>query len=236
MISVLIVEDDPMVAEINKTFLEKIADCHLVGIAKNATECLHILNTASVDLLLLDIYMPNKTGLELLKEIRQNNMATDIIMISAATDAKSINEALRYGVSDYIIKPFSFERFQEALERYGKRSQILNSNTLSQQDLDALIASKKNTPAAVRPVLPKGIDAQTLQQILFALETIDVYFHANELATKLNISRVSIKKYLDYLYEIQVLDKKYTYGTKGRPLNNYIKIPNKFDELYHLYQ
>lgn len=114
MIRVLIVEDDPMVAEFNKHYLEQIGGFALRGIAASVDEGLKLLEKKEIDLILLDIFMPGLSGLELLSQIRKMGKGVDVIVVSAAADSYSIKKALQYGAVDYLIKPFEFERFREA--------------------------------------------------------------------------------------------------------------------------
>src|SRR5690625_6075868 len=112
MINVLIIEDDPMVAKFNAIYLESIPGFSVAHIAASAEEGWSVYQTTKVDLILLDVYMEEKTGLELLKDFRTADDPVDVIIISAANDKQSVRTALQNGAIDYLIKPFTFERFQ----------------------------------------------------------------------------------------------------------------------------
>ncbi|MGS0652123.1 response regulator, partial [Staphylococcus arlettae] len=125
MIRVLIVEDDPMVAQLNKQFLAKIEGYTLVAMANSVAEARERLTTEVIDLVLLDVYMPEEDGLALLSDIRAQQLPTDAILITAATDVTQVQTALRYGAVDYLIKPFEFERFKTALNKYKQHYDLL---------------------------------------------------------------------------------------------------------------
>lgn len=146
MIDVLIVEDDPMVRELNKRYLSQVEGFQLKGIAASFQEALTFLREEHIDLILLDIYMPGRNGVELLTEIRRQNQAVDVIVISAASEMDVVQKTLRYGAVDYLIKPFEFERFQSALIDYKRKQQLYASNrNISQKELDFELFQKTRT-------------------------------------------------------------------------------------------
>jgi len=223
MIKVLIIEDDPMVAELNRYYLEQVGGFQLVAIARSGSEALEFLSRQEVDLILLDIFMPGINGLEFLAELRKAENEADVIIVSASTDSNSIKKALQYGAVDYLIKPFEYERFCEALTAY-KRRQILiqNKAKLSQKDLDKQIFHKeeKISPEKRDDWLPKGINPSTLKLVWdHVQETKGANFTTEEMAQKVGISRVSMSKYIAFLCEEGVLNTEVSYGSVGRPVN-----------------
>lgn len=224
MIKILVVEDDPMVAKLHDVYINQLDDFQLVDSVRNSDEALKFLAKKSVDLVLLDIFMPNIDGLQLLKEIRTRNYDIDVICISAATDKEHILTALRYGAFDYIIKPFEFERFSIALNSYRQRNIMLNSSAvISQEDLDSCLLNKAKTPAGT---IPKGLEQTTLYNVWQEIITIDGSFTTEEIASKIGISRVSIRKYLEFLKSINILHLELNRGCVGRPVYRY-KCVNK---------
>ncbi|HBZ09413.1 MAG TPA: two-component system response regulator DcuR [Bacillus bacterium] len=222
MINVLIVEDDPMVAEINKKYLEAVSGFTCSGIASNVKEALKMLENNNIDLLLLDIYMPGELGVELLSQIRAKREEIDVIIITAANDIDIIQSALHLGVVDYLIKPFEFGRFSDSLIKYKKNKQLLNEQKekLQQAEIDQLFKREGSTPGSAD--IPKGLTKATLEKITKRiLKKNDHFFSTDELAGEVGISRVSMGKYLSFLSEIQFLEKRVEYGTKGRPANKY---------------
>ncbi|MEB8173857.1 response regulator [Staphylococcus equorum] len=232
MLNILIVEDDPMVAQINQQFIKKIDDQTSVDIASNVKEAITHIENKEIDLLLLDIYMPEENGLTFLKYVREQGYKIDAILITAATDIEEIQTAFRYGAVDYLIKPFDFERFQQSLLRYKKGLTFFNkTSSINQTDIDAEFLNKEIVDRDSELKLPKGVTEATLQVIIDKMK----YFEENEFSTddvskRVNISRVSVRKYLKFLTDIEVLEESLNYGI-GRPINFY-KI--KKDNLQYL--
>ncbi|ANQ65498.1 response regulator [Staphylococcus equorum] len=222
MLNILIVEDDPMVAQINQQFIKKIDDQTSVDITSNVKEAIKHIENKEIDLLLLDIYMPEENGLTFLKYIREQGYKIDAILITAATDVEDIQTAFRYGAVDYLIKPFDFERFQQSLLRYKKGLTFFNkTSSINQTDIDAEFLNKEIVDRDSELKLPKGVTEATLQVIIDKMK----YFEENEFSTddiskRVNISRVSVRKYLKFLTDIEVLEESLNYGI-GRPINFY---------------
>ncbi|MBG9785261.1 response regulator [Shouchella lehensis] len=223
MIDVLIVEDDPMVAEVTTNYLKDVAGFQLVAHARNVEEARKALtHYPHIRLILLDVYMPGENGLTLLTELRQQRVAADVIVLTAASDKESIQTALRHGAVDYLIKPYQFERFQEALMHFKKKQTIwTKEEPVSQQELDELWFRKDNEKNA-KIDLPKGLTKETLGQVWQAIERVGQNsFSTEDVALHACISRVSVKKYLTFLLEWEVLELQPTYGSIGRPIHLY---------------
>lgn len=219
MIKVLIVEDDPMVAELNRRYIDRIAGFLFCGIVSNGEEALKVLSQQQIDLVLLDIFMPNMNGLELLSKIRQQNHSVDVIVVSAARDNKSIKSALRSGAVDYLIKPFEFERLQTALVAFKKRLQLINKHpNVSQSDLDQQIFSGISQ---VNIELPKGLDRNTIKKVWDQIVQTEGEFTAEAMAISVGLSPVSIRKYLKHFQNIDLLRAEVSYGAVGRPVYRY---------------
>lgn len=217
MIKVLIVEDDPMVAEFNRRYVEKCEGFQVVAIANCAARALGFLENQPIDLVLADIFMPGTSGLNLLADIRTSGFGVDVIMVTAARDTPSLNQALRLGAVDYLVKPFDFERLSLALANYRSRAEaITKQEQLSQEDIDTKILDRRNSGQ-----LTKGLDRQTLQLVINAASAHGEPFTTEELSKKLGISRVTLRKYLDHLVSLGSLTTKLTYGAVGRPVNIY---------------
>ena len=221
-ISVLIVEDDPMVAKFNRHYVEQVEGFRFAGWAATAEEAEAMMEGTGADLILLDIYLPGAGGLELLARWRRHERPVDVIVISAASDNASIHRALRYGAMDYLIKPFEFARFQAALEAYRNHFAFLDGKRqLSQEELDELIRHRGEVKAAASE-LPKGLTDSTLCSLWGIIEAFGTEdFSTEELASRAQLSRISVRKYLAFLHEIAALEKKTSYGAVGRPVLMY---------------
>jgi CitB family two-component system response regulator MalR len=239
MIKTFIVEDDPMVAEFNRRYLEKINGYKLVGIASSFDEALPIIKNEEIDLILLDIYMPGENGWSLLSKIRGLGKGIDVIIITAACDKQSIKNGLRFGAVDYLIKPFEFGRFKAALTFYQEEQILINNQEkLNQNDLDNIL-HHKDQPIVSGFEIPKGLTKSTLVKVWEKIiEKQNDFFSTDELAQLVGISRVSMRKYLFFLTEINILETEVVYGAIGRPvymhrinnidytlINNYINSP-----------
>lgn len=222
MIKVLIIEDDPMVAELNRYYLEQIGGFQLVASAGTAADALKVLKKKKVDLILLDIFMPGINGLEFLTQLRKSEIESDVIIVSASTDSQSIRKALQHGAVDYLIKPFEYERFRDALNVYKKRELLMkNKQTLSQKDLDKQIFNMEEEETVdKKSELPKGISRDTLKLVWdHILATQGTSFTTEEMALRVGISRVSMSKYISFLREQEVVNTEVSYGAVGRPVN-----------------
>ena len=187
-IKVLIVEDDPMVAEINKSFTEMINSFCVIGIARNGQDALSMCRAKRPDLVILDIYMPGIDGLDVLAALRQANTMIDVIMITAANDSATISKAMRLGIAGYIIKPFKFERYRAVLDAYRDfNRKVKKSGQLEQADIDKVFAVRID-PAASE--LPKNFHIQTLNSILDFLAASETPPSAEEVALEIGISQL----------------------------------------------
>ena len=156
MIKTVIVEDDLMVASINSQFAKRNPNIQIIATFHNGKDALADLKESDADLVLLDLYMPDCTGLEVLSELRKCGSDVDVIMITAANDAEHINEALQLGIVDYLIKPFQYERFAQALDKYMVRKKAIDSGAyFSQEDIDRLVNANSSSASSKKAELQK---------------------------------------------------------------------------------
>ncbi|MFP3918326.1 response regulator [Lysinibacillus telephonicus] len=216
-ITVFIVEDDPMVLDVNKSFLQKITGFELIGEAQNGEDAIKQIIKKKPNLVLLDMYLPDISGMELFLRLRNERLPSDIIMITAARDAKTVQEFIRMGAFDYLVKPFRFERFQTALQNYYQSTKKLTaSTTLLQEDIDEWFGHKHESHT-----LPKGLNDITMKQIQDALNEIDGPITSEQLAQNVGMARVTVRKYLDFLANKGKVHIDLKYGTVGRPTKFY---------------
>ena len=209
---ILIVEDDPMVALINKRFLENMGFKDILGPVQTEEEIIKVLDKENIDLILLDVYLPKKNGIDILKSLRYKKYLTDVIMITAANSVEEVKRAFAYGVTDYLVKPFEFERFEEAINKYKQKNNLLNKReALSQQDIDVISKSLEE-----KIELPKGLNQKTLARIMEFLKE-----NQGKVWTLREISNVTIKKYMYYLEDVKKVNVTLTSGNVGRPEYKY---------------
>ncbi|MFD1425319.1 two-component system response regulator DctR [Kroppenstedtia sanguinis] len=222
MISVLLIEDDPMVREVNKQFVERVRDYQVISSAPNGVEGLKLAKKLNPDLVMIDIYMPDMDGLATLKKIRAEGLITDVIAITAAKDVETVRHVLQNGVFDYIVKPFKFERLKKSLENYRKfQSRLLDKTNISQSDLDGMLFQMGS---ARQRELPKGLNRVTLERIRNFLLEQSRPVSAEEVAEGTGIARVTARRYLDHLEKGGIVTIHIEYGGIGRPTNRYLII------------
>ncbi len=223
MLKTVIVEDDRMVAAINAQFAEKTPGVQVVATFQNGQDAFAFLEKTSVDLLLLDLYMPEMSGLELLTKLRNQGCKADVIFITAANDAPHIQDALRLGAADYLIKPFRYERFEEALDKVIMRHKMMeNGMEFTQADVDELIRIRRPNPESRSAELEKGIQRQTLDHVRADLnKAAGNYRTAEQIATDTGLSKVTVRRYLNYLISLSEAESQVDYSTGGRPRVQY---------------
>ncbi len=225
MYKVMIVEDDPMVASINQQYLERNQNLKIVGQFRNGQEALEYLENNGADLAVVDYYMPIMDGLEFVRKCHEKNIKTDVIIVTAANTAQDISEFLQLGIVDYLVKPFSYERFQKAIDKYLYRKNLAKQDkTLDQAEIDKLLSQDQNIRPAEKVVLEKGLQEQTLERIRTYLEEHKgTLMSSNEIASEVNLSRITVRRYMNYLVENREIISQIDYSTGGRPSIKYTK-------------
>ena len=223
MTKAMIIEDDPMVAAINKQYLEKSKDMNVVATFQNGRDALDFLQQKQIDLIILDLFLPEMTGLEFLHRIREQNWNVEVIMVTAANNINSIQEAMHLGILDYLVKPFEYERFHLAIEKYEMKQRLLHSNVaFDQADIDSLVTLNQEKAPTEPPEYQKGIQEATLRTLLKCLkEANSDSLTCEELAKQTGLSKVTVRRYMNYLIERDQASSEIDYRTGGRPSIHY---------------
>jgi len=222
-IRIVIAEDDPQIAEIQHRFVSRIPYCEVVGIAHSTQDAEEMVEVLKPQLLLLDIQFPLGNGLELLRTLRSQQSAVDVILITAAKEVDTLTEALRYGVFDYILKPLVFDRLEKTLEAYRQHlDKLQRLQSLDQRTVDGLMPRSHGGGSDTTPTLPKGIDGLTLDKIrqVFQAES-GSSLSAEQAGEQVGTSRTTARRYLEYLVTIGELEADVAYGSVGRPERRY---------------
>lgn len=221
MIRTLIVDDDPRIAANHATYVERVSGFSAVGVVHRGVEAWDYLARHEVDLVLLDLYLPDMTGLEVCRGLRAHGSLVDIIAITSARDLRVVRSMVAYGVVQYLIKPFTFAAFKDKLERYAEYRDQLSVRALdaAQQDVDkALAALRGNSTAGV----PKGLSGGTLASVVDRLRQAGPGgLSAGQLGEVIGIARVTARRYLEHLADQGVVGRAQRYGTTGRPEHVY---------------
>lgn len=219
-IDVLVVDDDFMVARVHRTFVERVPSFRVVGTAHTGEQAIKAVEELRPDLVLLDLYLPDVFGLDVIPRLRTAGHDCDVLVISAAREAEAVRDAVRHGVVDYLLKPFDYEDLQPRLERYAtRRGRLLTTVVRGQADVDRALAGAF-APAAGN-ALPKGMSVETADLIERALRDTDGTLSATETATATGVSRVSARRYLEYFHDTGHADVALRYGSAGRPERRY---------------
>ncbi|MBK3495265.1 response regulator [Viridibacillus sp. YIM B01967] len=220
-ISVLLVEDDPMVRQVNRQFIERVKGFRIVGTAGNGIEGMKQINQLKPDLVVMDIFMPKQDGIKTLQKLRESDTKVDVITVTAANDMKTIQHVLQLGVFDYIMKPFTYERIKHTLENYMHfKEKVAEKNELTQRELDELLHHQQSTIKEPGN-LPKGLNGSTLEKIVTYIKKQEAAISAEEVANGVGLARVTARRYLDYLEKQQKVVIDIQYGGVGRPVNQY---------------
>ena len=216
MYKVLIVEDDPMVAMINEQFVSRHKDFVVAHKCNDGKSALEYLDENEVDLIILDVYMPYMDGFETLRQIRKKQISVDVIMVTAANEREQLKEGLHLGVVDYLVKPFTFERFKVALDKFIAQVEALKDlDKVNQKNIDFLIDKSRKR---ANELYPKGIQEKTLQTIIEHLkENKNKWLTGDEIAEKVGLTGVTVRRYMTHLSETGMVIADMNYGTGGRP-------------------
>ena len=220
MIDVLVVDDDFMVARIHRGFVERVAGFRVVGTASTGEQALVAVDELRPDLVLLDLYLPDIFGLDLVTRLRAADHDCDIVVITAAREAEAVRRAVRYGVVNYLLKPFSFDELRIRLEQYASRRDALRGTVVSDQaDVDQVLS--RPPPHVVAATLPRGLSPQTAELVERALQDAGGTLSAAECANRVGISRVSARRYLEHFSSTGRAEVSLRYGAAGRPERRY---------------
>ena len=220
MIRTLVVDDDFRVAELHCAYVDRVAGFQVAGRAHTGAGALAEVEQLQPDLVLLDIYLPDMSGLEVLQRLREDEKTpVDVIAITAARDVDSLRAAMRGGVVHYLIKPFLFPTFEEKLLSYAAaRDRLRKLASAEQSDVDRIFGALRTGRLAA---LPKGLSDATLDLIVQALARSQSGLPAAAVAEQAGVSRVTARRYLDHLCQLGRAELTMRYGTPGRPEHRY---------------
>ncbi|MFJ6743964.1 response regulator [Streptomyces sp. NPDC091279] len=225
MIDVLVVDDDFRVAEINAKYVGKVPGFRVAARAHNAAQALSHVQRGTIDLVLLDHYLPDQTGLQLIHRMREQGHGTDVIMITAAGDVTTVQAAMRLGALHYLVKPFTFSALRTRLDSYAALRRTVErvggGGVAGQEQVDRIFSALRTTAAPSSPGLPSGHSEPTTDLICRVLHRAPHPLSAHEVAAETGLSRSTAQRYLRHLEQAGRLLLTLKYGDIGRPEHLY---------------
>ncbi|CVN64109.1 response regulator [Bacillus altitudinis] len=223
MIKVLIAEDDFRIAAIHESYIQKVQGFQVAGKAKSAKDLWEALQKEQVDLILLDVYMPDELGTNLLPLLRERHPEVDVIIITAATETMLLRDALHYGVVHYLIKPVTAQKFTQVLTEYKEKRELINSKEEVNQTMIDLFFGQIQEESQQKDDrdLPTGINSLTLDKVKTFMAAEMNGITAEELGEKMGASRTTARRYVEYLVTTGECRAELAYGIIGRPERKY---------------
>lgn len=210
-ISVLVVEDEEITAEANRIYVERVPGFAVAGVVRSGAEALRFLRGRPVDLILLDLYLPDMHGLEVCRAVRAGGLMCDVIAVTSARDLAMVRSAVSLGISQYLLKPFTYATLAEKLTRYARFKEEAGL-AVGQGDVDRVLGALRGPSE-----LPKGMARDTLGTVAAQLREHPRGVGAQAVADAIGVSRVTARRYLEYLVELGVAARVPQYGGVGRP-------------------
>lgn len=215
---VVVVDDDFMVVRLHREFVGRIPGFEVVGEARSGQEALRVVASTTPDVVLLDVYLPDLSGIQVLERLRAAEHPVDVVMITAARDAATVAKAMRFGAVHYLIKPFGVADLAERLRQVAEARHHLSGHPedeLAQADVDRVFRPVLRTDA--QRALPKGLSQPTMDIVVERLRSDPAPVSAASLAEDVGLSRVSARRYLEHLVALGWAEVSLKYGSAGRP-------------------
>jgi len=216
-IGVLVVEDEPVAADAHRAYVERVPGFVVCGVAYDGVGAIRQLGDSSsaVDLVLLDMHLPDLHGLDVVRSMRTAGHRADVIAVTSARDLEVVRAAVSQGVVQYLLKPFSFAALRDKLERYAAyRQQLAGDVASGQHEVDRVLATLRGNDSSS---LPKGMSPDSLDSVVAVLRPSQESLSATEVATVLGASRVTARRYLEHLADSGLVVRRSRYGGAGRP-------------------
>lgn len=216
VLRVLVVEDEPIAAEAHTAYVERVPGFAVVGTVATMQDAMKALRDKEIDVVLLDMNLPDRHGLDVVRAMRAGGHAADVIAVTSARDLEVVRAAVSLGVVQYVLKPFVFATLKERLLAYRAYRDQLGSGTQvgTQAEVDEVLAGARPTTGSR---LPKGMAEELLTRVSRALREADEGLSASELAQALGVSRVTARRYAEYLSESRLVARRSRYAGSGRP-------------------
>ena len=212
---VLVVEDEPVALEAHAAYVERVPGFTVAATATTSQAALHALQRTTIDVVLLDMVLPDRHGIDVIRAMRAAGHTADVIAVTSARDLDVVRAAVSLGVVQYLLKPFVFATLRDRLEAYrAYRDQLGGTDQLSTQaEVDEVLAGVRHR---TRTALPKGMSEELLVKVSRALREVGG-LSATELGDRVGVSRVTARRYAEYLCEGRLALRTQRYAGAGRP-------------------
>jgi len=222
MISVLVVEDERIAARAHRAYVERVAGFSVAGVAHSRIAAERELGKGGIDLVLLDLHLPDGSGLDLFRRIRAAGSTVDVMIVSSARDADIVRQAVAQGAVQYVIKPFAFAALRDRLLAYQEfrdqfREEAAGDTDVDQAAVDRALALLRSPTGGS---LPKGMTKETLAIVVGALREMGEA-SAGQIGDFLGVSRITARRYLEHLADTGAAERTLRYGQVGRPEARY---------------
>lgn len=214
MIRVLVVEDEPIAAQAHREYVQRVPGFTVAEVVHSGAEAMRFLQREQVDLVLLDFYLPDTHGLALVRALRAGGNPVDVIAVTSARDLGVVKAAVSVGIVQYLLKPFTFASLRDKLDSYARYRETVPGEAADQSAVDQLLGTLRSVEHAT---LPKGMSAETLDAITVALRDADEGLSAASAAEQVGVARVTARRYLEYLADNGLVERRPHYGQVGRP-------------------
>ena len=224
MISVIIIEDDPMVASINRQYVENTPGFSVEAVFPSGVSALEYLKDHDPSLIVLDFFTPMMNGMEFMDQLHGMGKAPAVIMVTSASDARTVRQMFLRGVMDYLVKPFEYGRFRAALDKFRQSRERWEQTgaSLDQSEIDRMTTGGAGRATVPGEVLDKGLNETTLEMIRQILRRSGgVWLSSEAVAERVGLSRITVRRYLNYLTEMREVESAMDYQTGGRPSIQY---------------
>lgn len=213
---VLVVEDEPVAAEAHTAYVQRVDGFTVVATVGTCQSAIQALQDHPIDVVLLDMHLPDRHGLEILRALRSARHRADVIAVTSARELDVVRSAVSLGVVQYVLKPFTFATLRERLEAYRAYAERADRGAAlaSQSEVDEMLGSLR--PAG-RTQLPKGLSEEMLTRVSAVLREADAALSARDLAELLPVSRVTVRRYPEYLCDTGLTVRRSPYAGAGRP-------------------
>lgn len=219
MIRVLVVEDDPVAADAHRMYVDRLAGFSTAGVTRSGAEALRFLDRQPVDLVLLDLHLPDSHGLAVVRTMRAAGHTCDVIAVTSARDLEVVRQAVSVGVVQYLLKPFTFPALRDRVENWARLRTELTGEAAGQDAVDRALSALRGPQNAA--TLPKGLSAPTLDAVIARLRNADGGLTAARAAQAVGVSRITARRYLEHLVETGLAVRSPQYGQVGRPELSY---------------